>query len=287
MLLHGLIYVGGGTKEKGGRKIGIYSVHVYNPHASEWCQSIDTPCCDFAITALNDQLVIVGGAKTNDVALNDISVLDPVTNQWKPYNKMPNARYNAAAVGYRSMLIIVGGVMPTKGMFKKLSSGFWNIQSTIELLDTTSGCWYTCGNLPSPHTQLKVAIINNTLYVLGGADSNLKPSQKVFGASLDDIATTHDLKWQCLTDVPFCYSTPVVMQGKYLLTVGGTRQSDNSLIGEVHALNPLNALWKQITDLPVATCLAAPVCVDNRLVIIGGMDKDKRFSDTVWTGIIE
>ena len=286
MLFNGLIYVGGGTKEKGGRKVGSYSVHVYNPHDNEWCPSINTPCCDFAMTVLNDQLIIAGGATTNDVVLNDISVLDPQTNQWKPYNKMPNARYNAVAIGYHSMLIIVGGVMPTKGWFKKLSGGYWNVQSTTELLDTTSGCWHTCGNIPSPHTQLKAAIINDTLYVLGGADSKLKPSQKVFGASLDNI-TTHVLNWQCLTDVPFCYSTPVVIPGKYLLTVGGTGQSDNSLISEVHALNPLNALWKQITDLPVMTCLAAPVCMDNRLVIIGGMDKDMKFSDAVWTGVIE
>ena len=287
VLLRGFIYVGGGSKEKGGKKVGNYSVHVYNPHTNKWDPSIDTPCCDFAMAVLKDELVIAGGATANDEVLNDISILNPETREWKSYNKMPNARYNATAVGYRSMLIIVGGVMPTKGVFKKLSSGFWSVQPTTDLLDTTSGCWHTCSSIPSPHIQLKAVIVNNTLYVLGGADSNLKPSPKVFGASLDDIGATHELSWQCLADVPFCYSAPVVMQDKYLLTVGGTQQSDNNLVREVRALNPLNALWKQIANLPVATCLQAAVCIGNKLIVIGGMTKNKKFSDAVWTGVFE
>ena len=287
VLLHGLIYVGGGSKEKGGRKVGSYSVHVYDPHTNEWQPSIDTPCCDFAMTVLKNELVIAGGATANDDVLSDVSILNPETREWKLYSKMPHARYNATAVGYQSMLIIVGGVMPTKGVFKKLASGFWSVQPTTDLLDTTSGCWHTCSSIPSPHIQLKAVILNNTLYVLGGADSNLKPSSKVFGTSLDDIATTHELSWQCLADVPFCYSTPVVMHDKYLLTVGGTQQSDSSLAREVRALNPLNALWKQIANLPVATCLQAAVCIDNKLIVIGGMTKDKKLSNAVWTGVFE
>ena len=288
VLLHGLVYVGGGSEEKSGKKAGSYNVHVYNTQTNQWDDSITTPCCDFAMTVLKDELVIAGGATTKDEVLNDISVLNTAAGQWKPFNKMPNARYSATAVGYQSMLIIAGGVMPAQGnAFRKMFSGYYNVQPNTELLDTASGQWHTCSNLPSPHTQLKAVIVNNTLYMLGGADSNLKPSVQVFGASLDDVASTHELNWQCLADIPLCYSTPVVLFDKYLVTVGGTQQSSGALSCEVRALNPLTALWKQLACLPAAARLQAVVSLDNKLIVIGGTAEDKRFSDTVWIGIFE
>ena len=289
VLLGGLIYVGGGSEEKNGKKAGSYNLHVYNPQANQWRHpSITTPCCDFAMTVLKDKLFIAGGATPKDNVLNDISVLDATTGQWKAYTKMPNSRYSATAVGHQSMLIIVGGVMPAQGgMFRKLFSGYYNVQADTELLDTTSGQWYTCSSIPSPHTQLKAVIVNNTLYILGGADTNLKPSTQVFGASLDDIATTHKLKWQCLADIPLCYSTPVVLFDKYLSTVGGTQQSDGALSCGVCVLNPLNALWKQIASLPGAARLQAAVSIGNKLIVVGGTAENKRFSDAVYIGIFE
>ena len=47
---------------------------------------------------------------------------------------MPTARCAATAVGYHSMLIVVGGVIMVEGR--------WTVLSTTELLDATNGCWY-------------------------------------------------------------------------------------------------------------------------------------------------
>ena len=288
VLFHDMIYVGGGSEERGAKKLHSYNVHVYNLRTSEWNKSIATKCCDFAMTTLNDKLVIVGGAMENDVVLNNISVLNTATGEWVPYNnyKLPIAKYNTTAIGYRSLLIVVGGVMPTKGLMKKVSGSFWAVQSTTELLDTKSGQWHTCENLPSPHSRLRAVIVDNTLYLLGGADLSYKPSPKVFGASLDGIDTTHQLNWQHLGDVLYCYSTPVVMCNKYLLTIGG-KSDDNSLTSEVRALNPSNSLWKQVATIPSPAYSLAAVSTDNKLVVIGGTSQDKKFSNTIWSGVFE
>ena len=65
---------------------------------------------------LKDKLFIAGGAVDNDVVLNDVSVLNTATGKWQSYSKMPTAKYNATAIGHQSMLIVVGGVTPTKGL---------------------------------------------------------------------------------------------------------------------------------------------------------------------------
>jgi len=42
--------------------------------------------------------------------------------------------------------------------------------ATTELLNITTGVWYTCNDLPVPHTHFMAVVLNNTLYLLGGYD---------------------------------------------------------------------------------------------------------------------
>ena len=65
-------------------------------------------------------------------------------------------------------------------------------------------------NLPSPHVQMKAAIMNDKLYLLGGVDEDQKPSPQVFVASLDTLST-HQLNWQSAPNTPWCHSAPVVL----------------------------------------------------------------------------
>ena len=168
MLLGGNIYVGGGREGScNDDKDGSYRLDVYNLTTNQWSPSpITTPFCWFAMTVLDDKLVTAGGRTKNKELVKKILVLN--AGQWKDYSEMPTARCAATAVGYHSMLIVVGGDSQVEGK--------WTAVSTTELLDTTNGCWYTCNNLPSPHQQLRAAIMNDKLYLLGGADKELEAS---------------------------------------------------------------------------------------------------------------
>ena len=159
------------------------------------------------MTVLDDKLVTAGGTTKNDEVVKKVLVLN--AGQWKDYSEIPTARFCATAVGYHSMLIVVGGTIKVGDK--------WVRVSTTELLDTTNGCWYTCNNLPSPHQQLKVAVMNDKLYLLGGyyKDPDFKPSPQVFVASLDTLST-HQLNWQSSPNTPWCGSAPVVLYDKFL-----------------------------------------------------------------------
>ena len=188
MLLGGVVYVGGGFEGRSidNKQVG-YRLDVYNLTTNQWSSSpITTPYCFFAITVLDDKLVIAGGATKNYEVVKKVLVLN--AGQWNwDYSEMPTARACATAVGYHSMLIVIGGVIMVEGE--------WTVVSTTELLDTTNGCWYTCNNLPSPHKQMKAAIMYDKLYLLGGVDKDRKPCPQVFVASLDTLST-HQLNWQ-------------------------------------------------------------------------------------------
>ena len=275
VLLGGNVYVGGGFEgTSNDDELGCYRLHVYNLTTNQWSSSpITTPYDSFAMTVLDDKLVTAGGTTKNDEVVKKVLVLN--AGQWTDYSEMPTARYSATAVGYHSMLIVVGGMC-------MVEDGLTTV-STTELLDTTNGCWYTCNNLPSPHQQLKVAIINDKLYLLGGFDKDYYLSPQVFVTSLDTLSI-HQLNWQSAPNIPCCASAPVVLYNKFLLTVGGRQQSRTS---EVYALNPSTGQWKHLTNIPAARNGAAAVGVSNNIIVIGGTTSDGKRSKTVWTGVVE
>ena len=248
VLLDGSVYVGGGYE---GTCLddsqNCYRLDVYNATTNQWSSSpITTPYDSFAMTVLDDKLVIAGGTTKNDEVVKKVLVLN--TGQWKDYSEMPTARYHATAVGYHSMLIVVGGGI-------KVNSK-WTRVSTTELLDTTNGIWYTCSNLPSPHQQMKPVIMNDKLYLLGGVDKDLEGSLQVFFANLDGLSTCQ-LNWQSAQHAPWAYSSPIVY-GKFLLAVGGRHPSDiTSQTQEVHALDPSTGQWKHLTHFPAARSFPA------------------------------
>ena len=280
VLLGGSIYVGGGFKGRSDdAREDCYILDVYNLTTNQWSPSpITTPYCFFAMTVLDDKLVTVGGATRNSKVVKKVLILN--AGQWKDYSEMPTARYSATAVGYHSMLMAVAGMTIAKGKHTMVS--------TTELLDTTNGCWYTCNNLPSQYRQMKAAIMNDKLYLLGGADKNGKPSPQVFTASLEDTLSTHQLNWQSALNTPWCFSAPVVLYNK-LLTVGGRQSCDiTSQTTEVCTLNPSTGEWKHLTNIPTARSFPVVVSVDDKMIVIGGMtNKNKEYSNTVWVGMLK
>ena len=129
VLLGREVYVGGGFEGTSRNdKQDSYRLDVYNLTTNQWSSSpINTPYCHFAMTVLDDKLVIVGGLTKNVEVVKKVLVLN--AGQWKDYSEMPTARCYATAVGYHSMLIVAGGVSNVKGE--------WIRVSTTELLDTT------------------------------------------------------------------------------------------------------------------------------------------------------
>ena len=272
VLLGGSVYVGGGFD---GKDYTVdqdsYRLDVYNLTTNQWSPSpITTPYCGFALTVLGDKLVIAGGRTKNDEVVKKVLVLN--AGQWKDYSEMPTARSFATAVGYHSMfIIVVGGSIKVEGK--------WTTLSTTELLDTTNGCWYTCNNLPSQHQQMKAAIMNDKLYLLGGFAKGGKPSPQVFVASLDTLST-HQLNWQSAPNTPWCASAPVVLYKKLLFTVGGKWQQSRT--SEVYIFNPSTGQWKHFTNIPAARSGPSLVGVADNILVIGGSTNNNEYSNTVW-----
>jgi len=280
VLLDGSVYVGGGYEGRNAsERQNCYRLDVYNFNINQWITPpLSTPYFFYGMTILDDKLIIAGGTTINNEVTNKILVLDG--GEWKDLNKMPTARSFLTAVGYQLMLITLGG--------QKIVRGKWTIVGMTEVLDTTTGQWYTGEHLPVPHRQLKAVVINNTLYVLGGTANyydDSDPSPQMFTASLDNLVS-HQLTWQSLVDTPWCCSTPVILYDKFLLTVGGRRSSLKSQTREVCAFNPSTGLWGQVVDIPIELSFPGVVSIANQIIVMGGHTMEGEFSCDTWIGVL-
>ena len=267
--LNGLVYVGGGYKTGG----MPYIINCYDPVNNSWSSPINTPYCLFAMTTLNDNLLIAGGQDKSYKITNQILTMD--AGQLKNYTKMITARSYATATGHQGMLIITGG-NDDKG--EKLSS--------TELFDSSNGQWYVTNDLPQPHWWLQSVIVDNILYLLGGLNKDYNNSPAVFTAPLDTLSR-HQLKWNTLQDTPWHRSAPVSVYGTHLLIVGGHNKigDEYTHTSDVYKLNKVSHSWEAIGHIPSARRSSAAVSTaDNRVIVIGGLNDKEEHTNTVWIG---
>ena len=262
-VLHdGKVYIGGGYGS-------LCTINIYYPANNLWSpSSINIPYLQFAMTILNNQLIIAGGRERSNQVTKKIFLLDG--DRLKEYTRMITRRARATAVGYEGTLIIIGG---QNNRYQSLAS--------TELFDSTTGQWYNTNDLPSPHYWLQSVIVDNVLYLLGGCQAH----DKVFTAPLDALAS-HQLKWSMQQDTPWYRSSPVSIQGRHLLTIGGMKSIVTTR--DIHMFNRVSHSWEVIGQIPAERCGTAVVSVtDNKIVVVGGKDNEGQNTNTVWIGLWE
>jgi len=275
--LNGLVYVGGGYDSAviG----GSYTINCYDPVTNSWNSSpINTPYRLFAMTTLNNNLLIAGGENKSFKKTNQILTMD--AGHLRNYTEMNTARAFATACGHQEVLIITGGKNDNN-----------KILSSSELFDTFNKQWYTCSDLPQPHYYLQSVIVDNILYLLGGVNKDHNASPAVFTAPVDDLSR-HQLKWNTHQDTPSCRSAPVSIQGTdtQLLIVGGSKKIENECThtSDVYKFNKVSHSWEASGHIPSAREAPAAVSTaDNRIIVIGGKNDKGLRTNTVWIGSCE
>jgi len=266
VLFEGAIYVGGGS----GGGIFHYRLDVYYPNTNKWGDGIATPQSDFGMTILMKKLLIVGGATEHNGLTNKILMLEG--SKWKNFGvELTSARCSTCAVSHNSMMIVMGGYVGG------------DIIRNTELLDNTTGQWYRCDDLPQPFFFLRSAIVDDTLYILGGNTEDRVPSKSVYATTLDTLSDKV-IKWYRLADTPLVGSAAVSFNNKYLLAVGGAAAQD-----AVCVLQTKNVFtsWEPIGSLKTRQFYAAAVSIANQLIVIGGKDYDRQSTRTVSIGTLQ
>lgn len=264
--LAGKIYVLGGINEAG-EPLG--TVEVYNPANNDWTSKMSMliPRSGFAAAAYGGKIYVFGGNMSSGFVGN-AEVYDPESNSWATVASMPTPRAYLSANVVGDKIYLIGG--------EKYSSTtpFYVETSINECYDPATDAWTTKAALPTAVYGFGSAVVDNKIYVIGGAKQDHSSTLTLVGNNQVYNADTD--KWSISQSVPqtTVYGAAATTRGisspAAVYFVGGYTISEYS--DKVFAFMLSNNTWKTVEDMPNARSRLGLVMVDDVLYAIGGFD---------------
>ena len=280
-------------------RCGSSMVLEYNPEVDTWLALPQPPVKGFCMTALNGQIVLVGGEIIGYDRITDIiSVWDSQSKQWiHPYPSMPTARREAGCASYKQYLIVAGGDTPVK----------INSTDIVEVLDTNTQIlkWYKATSLPYNGSRITSVTIEEYLYLLPAYCGVMTEARTLYRSSLPNLVahavsnTKHysgTSTWEKLPDVPLIFMSMFSVCNMLLIAGGGQGGLgimsflSNKPCNDIYVFNPYISQWMKVDKLPHPRALCSCIFLPSKqLLLAGGTSthtKDGQSSNMVYTATI-
>ena len=260
VVVEGTVYVGGGDAGLGSDN--SYIVMTYDISTGKWATLPPYRTWGFAMTAINNQLVLVGGKSGH--RMSKVGVLNVDNKQWThPYPEMHTARSCCSVVVHNEWLVVAGGESTDEEDI-----------SSVEVMNTNSKQWYAGPPTPTPWSFMRTTVVGDICYFMGGLIS-LRSTDKVYTVSLSALTSGLIPKepgniWK---EIPGLYldSTPLSIRGS-LFAVGGKKERFK-LTTAIHLYQPDTEKWVKVGDLstPRRDCICEKI-TDKEMLVAGGGD---------------
>lgn len=256
-----MAYVGGGIA--GQDPDCDCSVMGYNISSKTWTMLRKYRARNFAMTAINNQLVLVGGQEGHHRS-KMLGAWKAHTEEWVyPYNEMPTARLRCSAVVHGKWLVVAGGRSESGGVL-----------TCVEVMNTDTNQWYNGPSTPAGWVNMKATIIHDTCFFMGGFTGDrgayIPPAtSKVYSLSFHMHSSIHaepseEQVWKEIPGLQAVHSTPLTI-GATLLALGGYRLS--KAVTAIHLYRPDTEEWVRVGDLPTPRHSCACVMIAEREIL--------------------
>jgi N-acetylneuraminic acid mutarotase len=157
------IYLIGGVSDA---ELGTISNlnEVYDPASDTWTtkEPLPTPVSHYASAVVDNKICIIGGSGEPPNVINgQVQIYDPETDSWTLGKPMPTSVRSASAGATTGMfapkrIYVIGGYQSSYGL------------NLNQVYDPQSDSWTLGAAMPTARYGLGVAVVNDTLYALGG-----------------------------------------------------------------------------------------------------------------------
>ena len=276
VVVEGIVYVGGGNAGLGSDN--NYIVMTYDISTGKWDTLPPYRARHFAMTAINNQLVLMGGMEQDNNMIKVLGVWDASKMQWThPYPEMHTAHSSCSAVVYKEWLVVAGGWTAPGARL-----------SSVEVMNTNSKQWYAGPPTPKPWSYMRTAAVGDTCYFMGGLISDYS-TDNVYTVSLFALTSGLTSKeprnnkspmWSEISGLQLTDSTPLSISGS-LIAVGG-RNKDCKAVTAIHLYQPGTGKWVKVGDLPTPRqdCICAQI-TNKEMLVAGGDDEKNILKSTV------
>lgn len=239
------------------------AVEKYNIQNGTWTKSICMPRkkSHSALVSNGEMLFSIGGYDGSK-RLTDVDVFNPEGETWSEGPPMLAARSDFGAVfdGKRSIYLIGGYSAQSQDV------------SLVDILDTRTWSWKTGPNLQQKRSYTQAAIINNTIYTVGGAVG----SKRLSSVEKLDIkgGEQSSSNWSLVASLNIARSRPGVaaLNGK-LYAIGGYNGHDR--LCSVECYDPQINQWQLIESMSFPRNSPAVAVQGNKIYAAGGHDGKK------------
>ncbi len=268
------VYVGGGGT---GRREDGYIVMAYNTQSYQWHTLPPYSTRGFAMTTINNKLVVVGGRNRDGSESSELGEWQPDSNQWThPIPPMSTPRCEPSVTSYKHWLVVAGGYHGV-------------CLQTVEVLDVSNMQWSTGPSTPTPWVAMKSTTIADTWYLMGGECEKLgQSSPDVYSVSLEALVShsSSDISNICnkLPSLNCTRSCPLNIGGS-LLAVGGWDMKSKKSVSTIQRYVPETNTWVQAGQLPHAVQACTCIMTPDKVHVMGGNDGNsnlkKLFTSTI------
>ena len=266
-LLQGTLYVGGFADDDENE----YIVMTYDISAGKWVTLPPYRTRWFAMTAIDNHLVLVGGKGRDGVRSKVLGVWSEDSKKWThPYPDMTTPRNSCSAVVYNQYLVVAGG---------KAGVGL----SSVEVMNTDIKQWYAGPPTPIGWRSMKTAIVGNMCYFMGGIIMGIN-TNNVYSVSLpalisqlnSDSSAKDTQTWKKLPQLPVTLAAPLSISGS-LLAVGGW-DKDFKAVSALHLYQPDAGWWVKVADMPTPRCNTTCIMITDKELLVAGGYHDGRLA---------
>ena len=270
----GRLYTGGGVA--GFRSTKNYIVMDYDISSRIWAALPAYRTQYFAMTAINGQLVLVGGAERNGDASKVLGVWETNRETWThPYPEMHKKRSGCSAIVYNKWLVVAGGREDKRPLHE---ANKHPLPSVVEVLDTDTKQWYIGPETPAPWYCMKTAVTGGFGYFMGGTDSTGSPTTNIYQVCIETLIShatktassgTNKQTWNVLPGLQLVGSSPLSIN-ESLLVVGGWHEN-HCAVTDIQLYQPDTERWVKVGELlsPRYYCTCAMIADNEVLALLG------------------
>ncbi len=260
------VYVGGGLTA---RHEDAYIVMAYNTQSWQWHTLPPYSTRFFAMTTINNKLVVVGGSNRDRSDSSELGEWQPDSNQWThPFPPMSTPRYVPSATSYKHWLVVAGGCHGAC------------LHASVEVLDVSIMQWSTGPSTPAPWRMMKSTTIGDTWYLIGGECEKLwQSSPDVYSVSLEALVSHSSSDssniWNKQPSLNCTDSCPLNIGGS-LLAVGGVDMKSKKLVSTIQCYVPETNTWVQAGQLSIAVRKCTCIMTSEKVHVMGGYNGNSR-----------
>jgi N-acetylneuraminic acid mutarotase len=220
-----------------------YTSEEYQPNTDSWksIAPMPTPRIKFAIAVVEDKIYIIGGKNGEGTAsLSTLEIFDPKMNTWTSGAPIPTARDSMHAEVIGDKIYVIGGQVSSGVAYPR---AILAIQSEVYDLKTNS--WSSFPNIPQPVADYASAIIDNKIYIIGGARG--EPGMEWRYLNITQIYDTGANKWSFGTPIPntvrssIASATSGTLAPKRIFVFGGYDDIGHRELNQIY--DPITGEW--------------------------------------------